>query len=84
MFLAINALDRVATGDFESVPVRDRISRASFDALAAQNAPVVVDVEHIGISLGMPPWLTNQSIRFWYLQFPSSFGKAIPAPIVSY
>src|SRR5215470_5283268 len=41
----------VVRGEFESVAVRDRIRRAGFHAVAAENAPRIVDVVHRGVAL---------------------------------
>src|SRR4029077_4731334 len=52
LLLAINQVGRIERRQFKSVPVRNRIGRASFHAISAEDAPVVVDVVDLRISFG--------------------------------
>src|SRR5258708_1483959 len=48
----INQIARVKRCQFKSMAVGDGVCRAGFDAVAAENATVVVDVVNFGVTLG--------------------------------
>jgi hypothetical protein len=52
LLFAVNQVGRVERRQFESMSVRNRIRRASFHAIPAKNAAVVIDVVNLGITLG--------------------------------
>src|SRR5208282_770471 len=51
LFLAVNKRVGVVGGDFKTVAVGDGVTRASFHAIAAEDAPVVIDIIDLGIAL---------------------------------
>src|SRR4051812_46902641 len=51
VFLGIDERGGVVAGHLETVPVRDRVSRAGFDAISAENAAIVVDVINLRVTL---------------------------------
>ena len=52
VFLAHHEAGGVQGGELEAMTVRDGIGRAGFNAVSAENAPVVVDVVDLGVALG--------------------------------
>ncbi len=42
----------IETGEFEAMAMRDGVGGTGFDAVAAEDAPVVVDVVDLGVALG--------------------------------
>ena len=52
VFLAHHQVRCIQAGEFETVSVRDRVRWAGLDAIAAEDAAVVVDVVNLGIALG--------------------------------
>jgi hypothetical protein len=51
LFFAINERIDVVGSQFESVAVRDRVRRARFHAITAENAPRIIYVVHAGVAL---------------------------------
>src|SRR5579864_9581009 len=50
LFFAVNQVAGVEGGDFEAVPVGDRIRGTSFDAVSTEDASIVVDVINLGVA----------------------------------
>src|SRR5579864_3378012 len=48
LFFAVNQVAGVKAGDFEAVPVGDRISGTSLHAVSTENTSIVVDVINLG------------------------------------
>src|SRR5438045_2877545 len=51
LLFAINQIRRVKGRQLKSVSVRNRVRRASFNAVSAENAAVVIDVVDLGVTL---------------------------------
>ncbi len=51
LLFAIDQIRCVERCQFESMAVRDRVCRASFDAISAKNAAVVINVVNLGVAL---------------------------------
>lgn len=51
LFLAVNHCVDVVRGQIDAVPVRNRVSGAGLDAIAAKNASVIVNVVNLGVTL---------------------------------
>ena len=52
LLLAINQVAGVVGGQLEAVAVGDGVCRAGLDAIAAEDAAVVIDVVDLGVALG--------------------------------
>src|SRR5215467_13803613 len=52
LLLAIDQIRGIKRRQFKAVSVRDRIRRAGFHAISAENAAVVIDVVHLRVALG--------------------------------
>jgi hypothetical protein len=52
LLFAVNQIARVERRQFKPMPMRNRVRRASFHAVPAKNAPVVVDVVDLGVAFG--------------------------------
>jgi hypothetical protein len=50
LLLAVNQIAGVKAGDFETVPVSDRIRGTRLDAVSAENTSIVVDVINLGVA----------------------------------
>jgi hypothetical protein len=50
LLLAVNQIARIKRRELKSMPVRNRIGRASLHAISAKNAPVVIDVVGFGVA----------------------------------
>src|SRR6202040_1588807 len=63
LLLAVNQVAGVKGRQLESVPVSDRVCRARFHAIAAENAAVVIDVVDLGVALGAADALFGSIFR---------------------
>ena len=52
LLLAVNQIAGVERRQLKSMPVRNRVGRASLHAISAKNAAVVIDVVNLGVALG--------------------------------
>jgi len=52
LLLAVDQVAGVKTGDFEAVSMSNSVGGTGFDAVATEDASVVVDVVDLGITLG--------------------------------
>ena len=52
MFFAVHQVAGIKRGDLKSVAMRDGVRRASFHAITAEDAAVVVNVVNLGVTLG--------------------------------
>src|SRR5882724_7831222 len=52
LFFAVNQIAGTKCGNFKTMSMGDGIGRASFYAVSAENAPVVINVVDLGVALG--------------------------------
>ena len=52
MLFAVDQRRGVVAGKLETMAVRDRVGWASLDAIAAENAAIVIDVVDLGVAFG--------------------------------
>ena len=52
MLLAVNQITGIKGRQLKPMPMRDRIRRASLDAIPTKNTPVVIDVVDLGVAFG--------------------------------